>query len=400
MDDSLDSGHFVEYDWLETLNGKIGVFAVIVAIIFVVIIILTFIVRIFQFPQFRQQFINYFIDDNTRSVPTRILKIITFLLLTFGFVAVTSYNVRKMIFYPPKLSMTLEENKSFPSMLFCRNTQNPDAKLEIVIAKYYASFDTYVRKNNSAPFINLIKSRVFTTISGEHGDCEFFNGTLFPSFLKQEVNAAGVFVLVFKSSDVIFFMGDTNNDIDWSRSIPQGNKFSYVDVLTLKNMSMLQYTETRTKVLNGTTYRSFQMAFKGHVDSTVKDENLVGIILSSPTHIMTQVLKPSLTLFELFSNIGGYLSIWGVFVFLFGRGKMDPFGFVSRFIFIEHDRAKLLKELGKIKDDRSVKLNISKKEENFNEFSNLNNQTELKNLLAKYYVYMDFYEHAVKTLDV
>uniref|UniRef100_U9THR0 Uncharacterized protein n=1 Tax=Rhizophagus irregularis (strain DAOM 181602 / DAOM 197198 / MUCL 43194) TaxID=747089 RepID=U9THR0_RHIID len=311
MDDSLDSGHFVEYDWLETLNGKIGVFAVIVAIIFVVIIILTFIVRIFQFPQFRQQFINYFIDDNTRSVPTRILKIITFLLLTFGFVAVTSYNVRKMIFYPPKLSMTLEENKSFPSMLFCLNTQNPDAKLEIVIAKYYVSFDTYVRKNNSAPFINLIKSRVFTTISGEHGDCEFFNGTLFPSFLKQEVNAAGVFVLVFKSSDVIFFMGDTNNDIDWSRSIPQGNKFSYVDVLTLKNMSMLQYTETRTKVLNGTTYRSFQMAFKGHVDSTVKDENLVGIILSSPTHIMTQVLKPSLTLFELFSNIGGYISIWG-----------------------------------------------------------------------------------------
>ncbi|RGB40032.1 hypothetical protein C1646_739834 [Rhizophagus diaphanus] len=400
MDDSLDSGDFVEYDLLETLNGKIGVFAVIVGIIFVVIIFLTFIVRIFQFPQFRQQFINYFIDDNTRSVPTRILRIITFSLLTFGFIAVTSYNVHRMIFYPPKLSMTLEENRSFPSMLFCLNNQNTDAKLEIVIAEYYASFDTYVRKNDSTPFINLMKSRIFTTISGEHGDCEFFNGTLFPSLLKQKVNATGVFVLVFKSSDVIFFMGDTNNDIDWSRSIPQGNKFSFVDVITLKNMSMLQYTETRTKVLNGTTYRSFQMAFKGHVDSTVKDKNLVGIILSSPTHIMTQVLKPSLTLFELFSNIGGYLSIWGVFVFLFGRGKMDPFGFVSRFIFIEHDREKLLKELGKIKDDRKVKLNISKKEGNFNEFNNLNNQTELKNLLAKYYVHMDFYEHAVKTLDV
>lgn len=400
MDDSLDSGYFVDHDWLETFNGKIGVFAVMVAIIFIVIIILTFIVRIFQYPQFRQQFINYFIDDNTRSVPTRILKIIMFLLLTVGFVAVTSYNVRKMIYYPPKLSMTLEENKSFPSMLFCLNTQNPGANLEIVTAKYYASYDTYVRKNTTAPLIDLIKSRVFTTISGENGDCKFFNGTLFPSFLKQEVNAAGVFVLVFKSSDVIFFMGNTNNDIDWSRFIPQGNKFSYVDVLVLKNMTMFQYTETRTQILNGTTYRSFQMVFKGHVDSTVKDENLVGIIISSPTHIMTQVLKPSLTLIELFSNIGGYLSIWGVFVFLFGRGKMDPFGFVSRFIFIEHDRAKLLKELGKMKDDRSVKLNISEKEEKFTEMSNLNNQTELKNLLAKYYVYMDFYEHAVKTLDV
>lgn len=46
MDDTLNSGSFVNHDWFETLNGEIGIFAITVAIIFVSIIILIFIVRI------------------------------------------------------------------------------------------------------------------------------------------------------------------------------------------------------------------------------------------------------------------------------------------------------------------------------------------------------------------
>lgn len=77
---------------------------------------------------------------------------------------------------------------------------------------------------------------------------------------------------------------------------------------------------------------------------------------------------------------------------------MDPFGFVPRFVFIKQDRAKLLKELKEVEDDRSALLNNS--DDSVTETSDLNNQAEFKNLLAKYYIETDFYEHAVKTLDV
>ncbi|CAB4485289.1 uncharacterized protein OCT59_000475 [Rhizophagus irregularis] len=80
---------------------------------------------------------------------------------------------------------------------------------------------------------------------------------------------------------------------------------------------------------------------------------------------------------------------------------MDPFGFVSRFVFIKQDRAKFLKELKEMEDDRSTLLNNSEKDvDSVTETNDLNDQAEFKNLLAKYYIETDFYEHAVKTLDV
>ncbi|PKY32237.1 hypothetical protein RhiirB3_420029 [Rhizophagus irregularis] len=138
------------------------------------------------------------------------------------------------------------------------------------------------------------------------------------------------------------------------------------------------------------------MSFKGNLHLT-PDPSIVELMIISPARVMTMILRPSLTLVELFSNIGGYLSIWGIVVFLFGRNKMDPFGFISRFVFIEQDKTKLLKELKKMKDDRSVKQN---KIDIIAETSNLDDQVELENLLAKYYIHMDFYKHAVKTSDV
>ncbi|UZO20296.1 uncharacterized protein OCT59_012722 [Rhizophagus irregularis] len=127
----------------------------------------------------------------------------------------------------------------------------------------------------------------------------------------------------------------------------------------------------------------------------------IGLI--APTNVIAQVENPSLTLADLLSNVGGYLSIWAIFGFLFGVKKANPFGFVSDFIFINQDKAKLRKELDKMKNDRSSKLSNLEigEEDNTIETNSLSNQsTELRNLLAKYYVDMDFYEHAVKTPDV
>src|SRR6266516_2292844 len=100
MDNSPESGRFVDHVWVKTLNGHMGLFAIAVAMIVIVIIILTFVIRIFQFPHLRKHVSDYFIDlfaDNTRSVPTRILKTIVFLLLTAGLLGLTSYNIYKMI---------------------------------------------------------------------------------------------------------------------------------------------------------------------------------------------------------------------------------------------------------------------------------------------------------------
>ncbi|PKK65814.1 hypothetical protein RhiirC2_785609 [Rhizophagus irregularis] len=68
---------------------------------------------------------------------------------------------------------------------------------------------------------------------------------------------------------------------------------------------------------------------------------------------------------------------------------------------LKTDRAKFLKELKEMEDDRSTLLNNSEKEvDSVTETNDLNDQAEFKNLLAKYYIETDFYEHAVKTLDV
>ncbi|CAB4389976.1 unnamed protein product [Rhizophagus irregularis] len=275
-------------------------------------------------------------------------------------------------------------------MLFCPNYK--DDSFKIVSANYYESTYNINKKN---PLVNLIDSKVFQDIPGDNSDCKFFSGTLFPSFLKKNF-AGGVYVLIFNSSEVIIFMGD--NNVDWINFIPQGKKFSDVESIMLQRESRIfQYTETRIQAINGTIYRNFQMSFKGNYLSNTD----TGLVINAPARVTTMILRPSLTLVELFSNIGGYLSIWGIIVFLFGRSKMDPFGFVSRFVFIEQDKTKLLKELKKMKDDKSVKQSKQSKIDIITtETSNLDDQVELENLLAKYYIHMVFYKHAVKTSDI
>ncbi|CAB4485287.1 hypothetical protein RhiirA5_406314 [Rhizophagus irregularis] len=216
MDDTLNSGSFVNHDWFETLNGEIGIFAITVAIIFVSIIILIFIVRIIQLPNLRKQVINYFIAGNTRSVPsTRILKMIVFFLLTAGLIGVITYNIHKMIYDPPKLSVTLEDNRNPPSMLICNMLYD---NLEIVYAKYYRSFSDFAKQKM---FFDLLSLQMFSNLTRKNGDCHFFNGTVFSRILKPEDNAGGFYMLVFNSSQILFFIGDTNKDMNWTPFAPQ-----------------------------------------------------------------------------------------------------------------------------------------------------------------------------------
>ncbi|CAB5364401.1 unnamed protein product [Rhizophagus irregularis] len=167
--------------------------------------------------------------------------------------------------------------------------------------------------------------------------------------------------------------------MDWTQPMPQGNKFSNIGFLFFNGVGgLFQYAETHHKALNGSSYRNFQLSSVGtfgFIDySRPAAAYDVGII--APENIVVQVENPSLTIADLLTNIGGRRLSW----------------------------KKLFEELEKINGERSTKLNISKEEEkgsdSVTKTSKISNQTEFKNLLAKYYVETDFYEHAVETPDV
>ncbi|GBC47984.2 pogo transposable element with KRAB domain [Rhizophagus irregularis DAOM 181602=DAOM 197198] len=216
MDDTLNSGSFVNHDWFETLNGEIV--------------------------------INYFIAGNTRSVPsTRILKMIVFFLLTAGLVGVITYNIHKMIYDPPKLSVTLEDNRNPPSMLICNMLYD---NLEIVYAKYYRSFSDFAKQKM---FFDLLSLQMFSNLTRKNGDCHFFNGTVFSRILKPEDNAGGFYMLVFNSSQILFFIGDTNKDMNWTPFAPQGNNLLIAEQNGARTVSILLIEHERsnfTVVLN------------------------------------------------------------------------------------------------------------------------------------------------------
>ncbi|CAB5379264.1 unnamed protein product [Rhizophagus irregularis] len=292
-----------------------------------------------------------------------------------------------MIHDPPKFSLAVELNKSPPSILVCSIHNGPT----LVTAKYYTNFNNYINK-----------AELPDDLVGDFNDLIGNNG------FGQDENASGISSIVGDSDRGAFvFIGDTNNEMDWTQPMFQGNKFSNIGFLFFNGVGgLFQYAETHHKALNGSSYRNFQLSSVGtfgFIDySRPAAAYDVGII--APENIVAQVENPSLTIADLLTNIGGYLGIWGIFGFLFGEKKVDPFGFVSRFIFIKQDRKKLFEELEKINGERSTKLNISKEEEkgsdSVTKTSKISNQTEFKNLHAKYNVETDCYEHAVETPEV
>lgn len=80
-----------------------------------------------------------------------------------------------MIYDPPKLSVTLEDNRNPPSMLICNNFYD---ELGIASAKFYRSFSDFV---NDKMFFDLDALQMFSNLTGEYDKCHFFNGTVFSS---------------------------------------------------------------------------------------------------------------------------------------------------------------------------------------------------------------------------
>lgn len=130
-----------------------------------------------------------------------------------------------MIHDPPKFSLTVELNKSPPSILVCLIHNGPT----LVTAKYYTNFNNYINK------VELPDDLVgdFSDLIGSNGKCRFFNGTS-SSSSKLRGNAGGFYVLGFGQDEnasgissivgdsdrgAFVFIGDTNNEMDWTQPI-------------------------------------------------------------------------------------------------------------------------------------------------------------------------------------
>uniref|UniRef100_U9UUI5 Uncharacterized protein n=1 Tax=Rhizophagus irregularis (strain DAOM 181602 / DAOM 197198 / MUCL 43194) TaxID=747089 RepID=U9UUI5_RHIID len=347
MGDSLDTVPF-NHSWYETLNGGAGLFALAVAIIFVFIIIIVFIIRIIQLPRLRQQVIDDFsVVDNTRSVPTRILKVIIFLLLTAGLVGVIYFNISKMIYDSPKISVALIKNNMMaPFMLFCNGEKR---SLKYTSAEYYPAINGI---SESAP-IDLVQQ--FSIISGKNGECQFFNGTMFLKPISDSSEGTYSLSFIGDASGIIVFIGDNNTNMDWTLTIPQGNLLSNVGVQVLEgNGGTIQYTETRHTDLNENVDRSFQISV---IETVIIEPALNGtrinVTIFEPRIVTNQVENPSITLADLFSDGNVELGTWE-------------------------------------KEEKEVDIDTKT--------SILSNQAEFKNLLSKYYVETDYYEHAVENI--
>ncbi|CAB4398905.1 unnamed protein product [Rhizophagus irregularis] len=91
-----------------------------------------------------------------------------------------------MIHDPPKFSLTVELNKSPPSILVCSIHNGPT----LVTAKYYTNFNNYINKAELPD--DLVGD--FSDLIGDNGKCRFFNGTS-SSSSKLRGNAGGFYVL-------------------------------------------------------------------------------------------------------------------------------------------------------------------------------------------------------------
>ncbi|RIA96118.1 hypothetical protein C1645_815801 [Glomus cerebriforme] len=441
MDDK-SAGSFQELRWFKIINGIPGLFAISVTLIFIVTVVVIFIIRILRpddHYEYRKQVKEYFTDllaDKNRSHHTRVTKTIVFIFLAAGLLGLTIYNVDKMINDDPLISSKLEDNTLSPSFLFCPSSA--DNELSFRTALYSITLD-----DNERP-INL--TIPLNEINGENGKCLLFDGR---NSLKPKDAIGGFYSFEFSQltsqnvspAEFLVFIGDTNNEMNWrgavqnpetqnpdrlksrhskSRQVqnsetqnpdrvkiptvsgfrtipnwrttmPEGNKFSNVAVQSIIGFGVVQYTETRYKILNGGyTFRSFQCSLIRRIDPILLNNNttsIIGITIFIPKNVLILTEEPSLTLADLYSNVGGYLTIFGIFGFLFGSGKVNPFGFVSLFVFKEQEKANLEKDI-------TTSNNINDQAEFEVEFNQLKNEVnqikEFKDNMESYYVDMEF----------
>ena len=143
--------------------------------------------------------------------------------------------------------------------------------------------------------------------------------------------------------------------------------------------SWFRYTETQYKELDGgKTHRGFQLSMIFNYPTTVGQGEEVTVSISAPTGVILNVEEPFIDLATFFSNIGGYITICGLFGFLFGSGKISPFGFVTEYCFTTKDKESLMKNL--VNDGNSSR-----------DSEKVNAEAESKAPLTEYYVDMELF---------
>src|SRR5688572_5775592 len=120
----------------------------------------------------------------------------------------------------------------------------------------------------------------------------------------QKMLLEGFIILSFfqnGSDGVIVFIGNTDKEMNWTTAIPEGNKFSEVGVqiANRNSISIIQYTETRYKILNeGYTYHSFQCSLVSNIEYGPIESNdtLISTFISiiAPKNVLIQTEEPSL----------------------------------------------------------------------------------------------------------
>jgi hypothetical protein len=365
---------FVESRFYKAINGGIGLAAILLASIFFITVIVIYLIRTCQTRKNLFNNLSSHLTGDARSTPAKFLRAAVFLLLTGGFAAVIYYNINKMMTDDPIVTVKVEKNEESPSILFCSPTP-----VEISKATYFENLDNFSNETLAANLINSFNNII---MGKEHErSCMLFNSTL-STKPKEMIGGVYVFGLFNEGVEIDIFIGDFN-DIDKSRSFPQGSVHSNIGTQVINSTPtiILTYEETKYKDLDGgKIHRSYQFSLIGTEPSTGAAE-FVNMIIIAPNDVIVNEEEPPLDLAAFFGNIGGYLTICGIFGFLFGNGKMNPFGFVTQYCFQYKDLDKDIETANCLEegnDDNSEKDIIEK-----------DNESKFMNMLKKYYVDMD-----------
>jgi hypothetical protein len=367
--------NFKESRWYKVMNGGVGLTATFFALLFFVLVITYYIVRIRQSGKslFKELFTSL-TGDGQKSA--KILRASIFLLLALGFIAVLSYNINKMATDDPKISLKVDVNKKSPSIIFC--------SVIFIYGTYRDGFDdtTSLKLTNSFNNITLGTGQ-------KKKNCTVFNETLSD---KPAENIGGIYLFEFFLSDEIGFLeafiGDFDN-IDRRKLIPQGKARNNVGTYVLNrnnSFTYLTYEEIRYKDLDGggihRSYQFYPMADFAPAVADLLEPGFMLLGIVAPNDVVINEEEPPHDLAAFFGNVGGYLTIWGVFGFLFGSGKMSPFGFVTQYVF---QYKNLGKDLESVKELEEVNITNSDKDKEV-EAAEKVNESKFEKVLKKYYI--------------
>jgi hypothetical protein len=359
-----------ESRWYKVMNGWVGLTAAFFALLFFVLVITYYIVRVHQSGKsLFKELLTSLTGDGRKS--SKILRASIFLLLALGFIAVLIYNITKMATGDPKISLKVDVNKESPSIIFC-----PITTME---GYYYENLNL-----DNASKVNLTNSfnDIILGTEQDQRNCTVFNKTLSE---KPKENIGGVYLFGLLLDGIDFaevFIGDFDN-IDRSKLIPQGKARNNVGthVLNRNNtLTYLTYEEIRYKDLDGGgIHRSYQFSPMADFGSSLADLIPPGYIvlgIVAPNDVVINEEEPPLDLAAFFGNVGGYLTIWGVFGFLFGSGKVSPFGFMTQYVFRYKDLGKDLEMIKELEEGNRTNSDEDKEAA----------ESKFEKVLKKYYI--------------